>query len=93
MIPAPGIWDIPQLGLGKKEISAFGVEIMSPGVPKISNKGVQICGEYGFTHYENILNLYKLIDRGRFRFIALPLKTRGGSGSPVRAIAVFENQV
>ena len=30
------------------------------------------------------------IGRGRFRFIALPLKIRGGTGSPVRAVAVFE---
>jgi kynurenine formamidase len=28
--------------------------------------------------------------RGRFRFIGLPLKIRGGTGSPVRAVAVFE---
>jgi len=47
-------------------------------------------GELGFTHYENLVNLYRLIGRGRFRFIGLPLKIRGGTGSPVRAIAVFE---
>ena len=78
--------------LAKKKITAFGVETMSPGVPGISNKKVhQICGEYGFTHYENMINLHKLIGRGKFRFIGLPLKIRGGTGSPVRAIAVFEN--
>lgn len=77
--------------LGEKQISAFGVETMSPGVPKVSNKEVhQICGELGFSHYENMINLYRLIGRGRFRFIALPLKIRGGTGSPVRAVAVFE---
>ena len=32
----------------------------------------------------------KWLNRGRFRFIALPLKIRGGTGSPVRAVAVFE---
>jgi kynurenine formamidase len=48
-----------------------------------------ICGELGFTHYENMMNLHQLIGRGRFRFIGLPLKIRGGTGSPVRAIAVF----
>ena len=64
---------------------------MSPGVRKVSNKQVhQICGEMGFTHYENMINLHQLIGRGRFRFIGLPLKIRGGTGSPVRAIAVFE---
>lgn len=88
----PGISIAAARWLGEKEISAFGVETMSPGIPKVSNKEVhQICGEMGFTHYENMINLYKLIDRGRFRFIALPLKIRGGTDSPVRAVAVFES--
>ncbi|WP_373400858.1 hypothetical protein [Algoriphagus halophilus] len=64
---------------------------MSPGIPKITNKEVHhICGELSFTHYENMINLDQLIGRGRFRFIALPLKIKGGTGSPVRAVAVFE---
>jgi kynurenine formamidase len=37
-----------------------------------------------------MINLYQLVGRGRFRFIALPLKIRGGTGSPVRAVAIFE---
>lgn len=77
--------------LGEQGIAAFGVETMSPGIPKVSNKEVHhICGELGFTHYENMINLHKLIGKGRFRFIGLPLKIRGGTGSPVRAVAVFE---
>jgi len=87
----PGVTAEATRWLGEKGISAFGVETMSPGVPKVSNKEVhQICGELGFTHYENMINLDQLIGRGRFTFIALPLKIRGGTGSPVRAIAVFE---
>ncbi|SNR15438.1 cyclase family protein [Tenacibaculum jejuense] len=86
----PGITAECTRWLGNYEISAFGVETMSPGVPKVSNKEVHyICGEIGFTHYENMINLHKLIGRGRFRFIALPLKIRGGTGSPVRAVAIF----
>lgn len=77
--------------LGQQKIAAFGVETMAPGVMHVSNKEVhRICGEYGFTHYENMVNLYQLIGRGRFRFIGLPLKIRGGIGSPVRAIAIFD---
>jgi len=77
--------------LGGQKISAFGVEAMAPGVRHVSNKQVHaICGEMGFTHYENLINLHQLIGRGRFRFIGLPLKIRGGTGSPVRAVAVFE---
>ena len=87
----PGITAEAALWLGQKGISAFGVETMSPGVRKISNKEVhETCGELGFTHYENLINLDKLLGRGRFRFIAFPLKIRGGTGSPVRAVAVFE---
>jgi kynurenine formamidase len=64
---------------------------MAPGVRHVSNREVhRICGELGFTHYENLVNLHRLVGRGRFRFIGLPLKIRGGTGSPVRAVAVFE---
>lgn len=87
----PGITAKAARWLGEKGVSAFGVETMSPGVPGISNKEVHhICGELGFTHYENMVNLHLLVGRGRFRFIGLPLKIRGGTGSPVRAVAIFE---
>ena len=87
----PGISAEAARWLGVQKIAAFGVETMSPGVPGISNKEVHhICGELSFTHYENMINLDKLVGRGRFRFIALPLKIRGGTGSPVRAVAIFE---
>jgi kynurenine formamidase len=88
----PGISSDAARWLGQKGIAAFGVETASPGVKGVSNKEVHwICGELGFTHYENMVNLYQLIGRGRFRFIGLPLKIRGGTGSPVRAVAVFDS--
>jgi kynurenine formamidase len=87
----PGVSIDAARWLGQQGIAAFGVETASPGVRHVSNKEVHhVCGELGFTHYENMVNLYQLIGRGRFRFIGLPLKIRGGTGSPVRAIAVFE---
>ena len=87
----PGISAATARWLGGRGIVGFGVETMSPGVRKVSNKEVHhICGEMGFTHYENMVNLHLLVNRGRFRFIALPLRIRGGTGSPVRAVAVFE---
>jgi kynurenine formamidase len=87
----PGISVKAARWLGQQKIAAFSVETMAPGVLHVSNKDVhRICGELGFTHYENMVNLYRLIGRGRFRFIGLPLKIRGGTGSPVRAIAVFD---
>jgi kynurenine formamidase len=87
----PGVSVDATRWLGQQKIAAFGVETPAPGVRHVSNKEVHhICGELGFTHYENLINLYQLIGRGRFRFIGLPLKIRGGTGSPVRAIAVFK---
>jgi kynurenine formamidase len=87
----PGLSIAAARWLGEQRIAAFGVEPACPGVIDVSNKEVhRICGELGFTLYENMINLYQLIGRGRFRFIGLPLKIRGGTGSPVRAIAVFE---
>lgn len=89
----PGLSAESARWLGQHKIAAFGVESMAPGVRHLSNKEVHhICGEMGFTHYENLVNLHLLIGRGRFRFVGLPLKIRGGTGSPVRAIAVFESQ-
>ncbi|MEM9680851.1 MAG: cyclase family protein [Bacteroidota bacterium] len=87
----PGISAASARWLGEQKIAAFGVETMSPGVSGISNRAVHhICGELNFTHYENMINLNYLIERGRFRFIGFPLKIRGGTGSPVRAVAIFE---
>ncbi len=76
---------------GEQKVAAFGVETRSSGVRKVSNKAVhRICGEMGYTHYENLINLHQLVGLGRFQFIGLPLKIRGGTGSPVRAVAVIE---
>lgn len=89
----PGVSVAAARWLGQQKIAAFGVETASPGVRHVSNKEVHhICGELGFTHYENLINLHQLVGRGRFRFIGLPLKIRGGTGSPVRAVAVFEGE-
>jgi len=90
-VKGPGLSIESAKWLGHKGISAFGVETMSPGVSGISNREVhQVCGEMNFTHYENMVNLHLLLGRGRFTFIGLPLKIRGGTGLPVRAVAVFD---
>jgi kynurenine formamidase len=89
----PGVSVAAARWLGGQQVAAFGVEPAAPGVRGVSNKEVhRVCGEMGFTHYENMVNLDRLVGRGRFRFIGLPLKIRGGTGSPVRAVAVFEGR-
>ena len=44
--------------------------------------------EANFFHFENLANLDK-IPLSRFRLVCYPLKWEGGSGSPVRALAVI----
>jgi kynurenine formamidase len=40
-------------------------------------------------HYEWLVNLEQLVGKGAFQFTGYPLKLKGGTGSPVRAIAEF----
>ena len=78
--------------LGKRGINAFGVEAVSPGRPGGTNYEVHmVCRDLGFTHMESLVNLHELVGQGRFRFIGFPLKIEGGTGSPIRAVAVLED--
>ena len=87
----PGVSAEVATWFGEQKVAAFGVETRSSGVRMVSNKAVhRICGEMGYTHYENLINLHQLVGLGRFQFIGLPLNIRGGTGSPVRAVAVIE---
>jgi len=47
-----------------------------------------VCREREITHIENLCNLDKLVGK-RFTFIALPLRIRKGTGSPLRAVAIL----
>lgn len=51
--------------------------------------GHLVCGEYGITNTENLKNLDKVAGT-RFIYMGLPLRIRGGSGSPIRAVALIE---
>jgi kynurenine formamidase len=68
----------------------FGVDSPSPDMwYDKSYPCHSVCGERGVTHVENLCNLDKLVGR-RFTFIALPLKIRDGTGSPLRAVAILQ---
>jgi kynurenine formamidase len=87
----PGLTKESATWLGKKGIGMFGVEAISPGRPGRSNFEVHhVCRDLGFTHIEGLANLDKLVGKGRFRFIGFPLKIKGGTGSPIRAVAVLD---
>ena len=48
------------------------------------------CRELKLAHYEWLVNLEELLGKGEFMFYGVPLRLKGGSGSPVRAFAVIE---
>jgi kynurenine formamidase len=87
----PGLTKESATWLGRKGIAMFGVEAVSPGRPGRNNFEVHhVCRDLGFTHVEGLVNLDKLVGKGRFKFIGFPLKIRGGTGSPIRAVAMLE---
>ena len=94
----PGyVHDFPGLALDSvhwladRGIGMFGVEAVSPAPEGEPNYQAHLaCAERGITHIEGLANLDKLLGRGRFRFVGFPLKIRGGTASPIRAVAIFE---
>jgi kynurenine formamidase len=88
----PGLTKESATWLGRQGIGMFGVEAVSPGRPGRNNFEVHhVCRDLGFTHMEGLVNLDKLVGKGRFRFIGFPLKIRGGTGSPIRAVAWLDD--
>jgi kynurenine formamidase len=51
----------------------------------------QVCREMQTLNTENLGDLSPVAGK-RFRYIGLPLKIRNGSGSPIRAVAVLEDE-
>ncbi|MBU0703108.1 MAG: cyclase family protein, partial [Chloroflexi bacterium] len=51
----------------------------------------QVCREMQTLNIENLGDLHPVAGK-RFQFIGLPLKIRDGSGSPIRAVAVLEDE-
>lgn len=77
--------------LADRGILMFGVEAISPAPEgELNYLAHMACAERGITHMECLANLDKLVGRGRFRFIGFPLKIRGGTASPIRAVAMLE---
>ena len=77
--------------LAKQGVVHFGIDSMRPGPEGMVNTLVhKACLELDITHIESLCNLEALLGKGQFQFIGLPLKFRNGTGSPIRAVAVFE---
>jgi len=86
--------DYPGIGMDAaeylvdKHVSGFGVDTLSPDPPAAHRENRAIHPfvlEHQLLIFENLTNLAEL--PAFFAFVAFPLKIRGGSGSPVRAVA------
>ena len=75
--------------LVEKKIKNWGVDEPSPDTPGNLKYPVHMVSrKTGIPHMENLCNL-NLVAGKRFTFFGLPLKIRGGSGSPMRAVAIL----
>ncbi len=85
-----GVNEAATAWLADQGIVHFGIDSMRPGPEGRINALVhKVCLELGITHMESLCNLEALLGQGPFTFIGLPLKFRGGTGSPIRAVAVY----
>lgn len=75
--------------LARQGVVNIGIDAPSIDNPQdMTYAGHLVCREYGLTNTENLCNLDR-IARRRFLYFGLPLRIRRGTGSPVRAVAVF----
>jgi kynurenine formamidase len=88
----PGLDESGSDWIVRKGLKAFGVDSPSPDNPISRTYPCHMmCREHGIHHYENLANLGELVGR-RFTFVGFPLRVRGGTGSPIRAVAVLEEE-
>ena len=84
----PGLSSSAADYLSSKKINLVGID--SPSIDVGSNKEFsvhKILSKNNIIIVENLANLEK-IKSPKFKFIALPLKLKDATGSPIRAIAV-----
>lgn len=86
----PGLDESASEWIKDRGIKTFGVDSPSPDNPiSKTYPAHMMCRETGITHYENLANLDQLVGK-RFTFAGFPLKIRGGTGSPIRAVAILD---
>jgi len=76
--------------LKEKKIANWGVDAPSTDTPGNLAYPVHMASrKYRIPHMENLCNLDQVAGK-RFVFSGLPLRIRGGSGSPIRAVAILD---
>ena len=74
------------------ERGVVNVGVDSPAIDQVQDlnfSGHWACGDFGMTNTENLCNLDKVLNK-RFLYFGLPLRIRAGSGSPIRAVALLD---
>ncbi|RWR05900.1 cyclase family protein [Siminovitchia fortis] len=75
--------------LAERGVVNIGIDSPSVDNPKDEKySGHLVCREYGISNTENLTNLDQVAGM-RFLYFGLPLKIRKGTGSPIRAVALF----
>ncbi len=75
--------------LGRRGVVNIGIDAPSIDKPDdMKYSGHLVCQKYKMLNTENLCNLREIVNK-RFMYIGLPLKIRGGSGSPIRAVALL----
>src|SRR5699024_3531716 len=75
--------------LGERGVVNIGIDSPAVDNPNDPNfTGHLICRDYEMTNTENLANLDQIAGM-RFLYFGLPLPIRKGTGSPIRAVAVF----
>lgn len=79
--------------MADRGVKIFGVETISPDLVYLTDEYPthRACAERGITHYENLNTLKEVVNR-RFRFYGFPLRLETAYGSPVRAVAIVEDE-
>lgn len=72
------------------EVSNFGVDQPSPDNPSGTYPCHTLCTEHEVPHMENLCNIDAVVGK-EFTFIGFPLRLRGGTGSPIRAVAMVDD--
>jgi len=93
----PYLSEYPGLGaeasewIASKRVRAFGVDAPSPDNPASRTYPCHMmCRREQITHFENLANVERVLNK-RFVFAGFPLRVRGGTGSPVRAVAILND--
>lgn len=75
-----------------RDVANFGVDQPSPDTPADPTYPCHtLCREHDLPHVENLRNIDKLLGK-TFTFIGFPLPIRDGTGSPIRPVAVLNDE-